>query len=207
MTRVDQSRFTLASALYRGTEAGVARITRESAPGPSWARVTDPGAGLSSEYLYLEQHSGMTIVYSVDGAADAAPPHTAHRDARLTAVGQFFELEDPYAAERANEALVHKLNRDNAAIHADTFSLSGREGTAQWRVEVSPTAFGRTSLVLRDPSGTTRVLTTTEPRSTLETARTSETIVTATEMINRRLGAGRKERSVSLTLGPAEATP
>jgi len=204
--RIDELTYDHPAALYRGDGAGVAPIRRHAplSAGPGWARVDAPAAGLDAGYVYVVPHAGAVAVFR----ADAAMPATVDRpdlDPRLTSCGEYFELSDADAARAADTELAARSDAANAAIRAATFTLPARVDGIRTAVEVGPTAFGSTTLVLRDEDGRVRHLKTAAPRGDLERARITAVRVEAVESIPRRLLGGTRARPVSIELGPLES--
>lgn len=210
MTRIDELDFAFPAALYRGERDDVA-VIRRNVPvdaGPTWAVVVEPGAGIEPGHLFIQYHSGEAHVWTVEGTADAKLPHEAHLDGRLSSIGAFFEQADVAAARRAASDLHERSEAQSDVVRANTFIVQTTLDGRTWEVSVSPTIQGKTRLVL-SRAGTIRHLVTAVPRPDLERAQTEPVRIEATERVDRPwfdLRTGRKARTVTLTLGPADST-
>lgn len=214
MTRVDELAFPFSSALYLGEGAGIAVIDRATPfeEGSSWARVSIAGPRIGVPFLYLERRAGGYLdgrlvvedqVFAVSGNADSGPVTRSDLDPRLTSLGAFGEVEDADFARRADAESGDKLRAAERSIRENTFAVLGWLDGRPWRVVVGPTLPDGTTVLLCDgDGGRFRRLTTSEPRSTLERARTEPVQIPSTELERRRIRGGVRTRAVSVTLAP-----
>jgi hypothetical protein len=198
------------AAVFRGDGSGVTEILRDRAHGSCWARVTEPAAGITAAYLYLERRSGGEIdgvlvvedeVAAVAEEADARLPRRIDLDDRLTSLGAFIEVADVAYAREADRAGRLALEHGNARIAAASFHVLGDFGGRTWRVRVGPTIGATTTLECRGDDGESRVLEAAVPREVLERARTEPVTVDATTRARRRFG-GVRTRAVRIGLRP-----
>ncbi|MHC2998442.1 hypothetical protein [Microbacterium sp. HJ5] len=214
MTRIADLAFPHRAALFRGDGGGVAVIDRqEFDQGSAWARVVEPGAGITAAYLLLVRRSGGVAggeivaedeVAAVAGDAEDLPRDGIAGDPRLTALGAFTEMADAAAARRADRATAEKTDAANAAIAAASFPVAGRFDGRRWRVRVGPTlASGTTTLECHGDDGELRLVKTSADRGALERARSEPVTVTGTYSERRLLG-GMRTRSIEVELRPDE---
>lgn len=213
MTRIADLDFDEPGALFRGDGSGVAVIRRQPfEAGSAWARVIEPGAGITASYLLLTRRSGGIVdgvlvaeddVAAVSGDADAARPDRVDRDRRLSLLGAFTEMQDATAAREADSGGGRKIRADNAAIASAAFEVVGVADDRRWRVRVGPTLASGTTLECHADDGELRLLDTTAERAVLERARTEPVVVTASFSERRRFG-GMRTRTIDVQLGPGE---
>jgi hypothetical protein len=213
MTRIADLDFHEPGALFRGDGGGVAVIRRQPfEAGSAWAQVVEPGAGITAPYLLLIRRSGGIVdgeliaeddVAAVSGDAEAVRPDRIDRDARLTLLGTFTEMQDAAAARRADTEGGRKLRADNEAIAGASFEVIGVIDDRRWRVRVGPTLASGTTLECHADDGELRLLETTAERAVLERARTGGVVITASFSERRRFG-GMRTRTIDVQLGPRE---
>ena len=213
MTRIADLDFPHRAALFRADGGGVAVIARqEFSGGAAWARVIEPGAGISAGYLLVVRRSGGIVdgttvaedeVAAMPGDAPAVSAGSIADDPRAVALGAFTEVADADVARRLDRAAGEKADAARAAIAAASFEVGADFDGRRWRVRVGPTLAGGTTLECHAADGELRLVKTSADRAALERSRTEPVTVTGTYS-ERRLIGGMRTRSIEVELRPDE---